>query len=174
MNDAKRRVVFISGPMTGKPDLNHDEFNVEAAALERVGFTVLNPAVLPEGLEHQQYMAMTLVMLDQADAIFMLEGWENSRGAMLEYERARALGLMFLYQSWEVVNATIDHNGMRAPFKGVAAGVVAMREFYSGCREAAIHSLSVDDANECGDAMNYCDRFLKMLGKSDEEKGVYL
>lgn len=165
MSDAKRRVVFISGPMTGKPDCNRDEFNVEAAALERAGFAVLNPATLPEGLEHHQYMAITLAMLDQADVIFLLEGWDNSKGAMLEYVRARTLGLMFLYQSWDVVSTAMGHNGMRAPIKGVATGVVAMRAFYSGCREAAIHSLSVDDASECADAMNYCNRFLKALGE---------
>lgn len=101
----RQPVVFISGPMTGKPDFNRDEFYTEASALGKYGFTVLNRAVLPEGLEHHQYLAMSLVMLEQADAIFLLEGWENSIGSRAEDIRARELGLMFTGQSWDVVRA---------------------------------------------------------------------
>lgn len=68
----RQPVVFISGPMTGKPDFNRDEFYTEASALDKYGFNVLNRAVMPEGLEHHQYLPMSLVMLEQANAIFLL------------------------------------------------------------------------------------------------------
>lgn len=96
-------VVFISGPMTGIENFNRDAFNHEASQLRHIGFTVLNPAIFPDGLEHHQYLAMTLVMLEQADAIYLLDGWENSVGAKAEVIRARELNLMFLGQSWEVL-----------------------------------------------------------------------
>lgn len=99
----RKPVVFISGPMSGIENFNRDAFNHEASQLRHIGFTVLNPAIFPDGLEHHQYLAMTLVMLEQADAIYLLDGWENSVGAKAEVIRARELNLMFLGQSWEVL-----------------------------------------------------------------------
>ena len=48
------------------------------------GYTVLNPAVLPEGLMPEEYMAICFTMLEVADAVAFLPGFESSRGAMLE------------------------------------------------------------------------------------------
>ncbi|WP_226020324.1 DUF4406 domain-containing protein [Serratia symbiotica] len=101
--DNRKPVVFISGPMTGIENYNREMFHHEASQLRNIGFTVLNPAIFPDGLEHHQYLAMTLVMLEQADAIYLLDGWENSIGAKAEVIRARELNLMFLGQSWEVL-----------------------------------------------------------------------
>lgn len=82
MTEQQRKpVVFIAGPMTGYHNYNRDEFNAEARMLEDRGFTVLNPAILPDGLPHSQYLFITLAMLESADAIFMLDGWEKSGGA---------------------------------------------------------------------------------------------
>lgn len=104
MSDAKRKVVFISGPMTGLPDFNRVAFNAEAERLAALGFIVLNPAVFPDGLEHGQYMAMCLPMLEQADTIMLLEGWENSKGAVMEFNRARELQLPTMFQSVAVAS----------------------------------------------------------------------
>ncbi|HDT1354196.1 TPA: DUF4406 domain-containing protein [Citrobacter freundii] len=111
MNEQLRKpVVFIAGPMTGYHNFNRDEFNAEAGVLEDRGFTILNPAILPDGLEHQQYLAITLSMLEQADAVFLLDGWEKSNGAIREFRRARELGLLFMFQSWETARLAILHN----------------------------------------------------------------
>ena len=72
MTEQQRKpVVFIAGPMTGYQDYNRAEFDAEASVLSDRGFTVLNPAILPDGLEHQQYLAITLAMLEQGE---LLEG----------------------------------------------------------------------------------------------------
>ncbi|MEC5319284.1 DUF4406 domain-containing protein [Brenneria populi subsp. brevivirga] len=104
---SRKPTVFISGPMNGREDYNRDEFNFEAKELEKQGFIVLNPAILPDGLEHKHYMAMSLAMLEQADAIYLLEGWEKSTGATLEFDRAKQRGLLFMYQSTEVFTAAV-------------------------------------------------------------------
>lgn len=104
-SEQRKTVVFISGPMTGLPEFNRPAFNHAAAELASQGLTVLNPAIFPDGLEHHQYLAMTLVMLEQAEVIYLLEGWENSVGARAEVIRARELGLMFVGQSWDAVSA---------------------------------------------------------------------
>ncbi|HDT2145345.1 TPA: DUF4406 domain-containing protein [Enterobacter roggenkampii] len=108
MSEQQRKpVVFITGPMTGYHNFNRDEFNTEARILEERGFTVLNPAILPDGLRHDQYLQITLAMLEQADAVFLLNGWENSVGATREFDRADELGLLFLYQDWESVSIAV-------------------------------------------------------------------
>lgn len=108
MSEQKRKpVVFIAGPMTGYHNFNRSEFNTEAGLLEERGFTVLNPAILPDGLRHDQYLHITLSMLEQADAVFLLNGWEKSRGATREFDRACELGLLFLYQDWVSVSLAV-------------------------------------------------------------------
>ena len=109
MSNPRKAVVFIAGPMTGYPNFNRDEFNTEARILEEHGFSVLNPATLPEGLQHEQYMDITLDMLAQADAIFLLDGWEKSKGALRECGEASRLGLLVIYQSWESLQKFIEH-----------------------------------------------------------------
>lgn len=102
MSEQQRKpVVFIAGPMTGYHNFNRSEFNTEAGILEERGFTVLNPAILPDGLLHEQYLHITLAMLEQADAVFLLNGWEKSTGATREFDRACELGLLLLCQDWE-------------------------------------------------------------------------
>ncbi|MCX9038831.1 DUF4406 domain-containing protein [Citrobacter portucalensis] len=111
MTEQQRKpIAFIAGPMTGYVNYNRDEFNAEASVLEDRGFTILNPAILPDGLEHQQYLAITLSMLEQADVVFLLDGWEKSIGALREFQRARELGLMFMFQSWETAHLAIMHS----------------------------------------------------------------
>ncbi|MBK5072547.1 DUF4406 domain-containing protein [Budviciaceae bacterium CWB-B4] len=95
-------VIFISGPMTGKLNFNRQAFNAAAARLKDEGFIVLNPAIQPDGLTHDQYMVMSLAMLEQSDAIYLLKGWENSKGAVMEYDRAKQRDLLFMYEDMGV------------------------------------------------------------------------
>lgn len=81
--------VFISGPMSGIPDFNRGEFFNAAQVLEGHGHIILNPAVLPLGLEHSDYMKICLPMIDAAEAVIMLPGWEKSKGANMEYQYAQ-------------------------------------------------------------------------------------
>lgn len=101
--------VYVSGPMTGQPDLNRPLFARVADAWRRRGMEVVNPhdidferiyATLRPGTTFggrwAEYMLVDLVVLLTCRAILMLPGWEQSPGARLEYETARALGLMIL------------------------------------------------------------------------------
>ncbi|EER3682409.1 TPA: DUF4406 domain-containing protein, partial [Escherichia coli O26] len=42
--------VYIAGPMTGYENFNREAFHKVEEELKREGHTVLNPAVLPDGL----------------------------------------------------------------------------------------------------------------------------
>jgi hypothetical protein len=91
--------IYISGPMTGRPDHNFPAFHAAATRLRQVGWKTVNPADnfggrtdLPRG----SYLRADVVLLAQCDAIAMLPGWEESRGAKLEYLLAREIGMPVL------------------------------------------------------------------------------
>ena len=98
----KRKKVYISGPITGTKDYM-SRFSTAHLNLARQGYSVVNPAMvnamLPEDTTHKEYMAMSFAMLDMCDSIYMLDGWEKSKGAKMEFERALKNGLNIIYQT---------------------------------------------------------------------------
>ncbi len=91
-------IVYIVGPMTGYEEFNRPAFHNAAAELVSKGFTVLNPAVLPDGLTQAQYMQIDTSMLFVADAIYLLNGWQESQGAQAEYSLAVKLEKRILFE----------------------------------------------------------------------------
>lgn len=85
--------IYIAGPMTGLPDFNRAAFHKEAERLQRHGHVVLNPAILPGGLEQREYMDICFAMLRSAEAILLLPGWQTSPGATAEYHYAYKMAL---------------------------------------------------------------------------------
>ena len=85
-------IVYIAGKMTGLPDKGRSAFMKAEEVLSGKGYIVLNPSVLPDGMEPDQYMPICMAMLEQADAIVLLDGWEDSMGASLEHAYAAYQG----------------------------------------------------------------------------------
>lgn len=87
--------VYLSGPMTGLPDFNRAAFREAEAALLARGFAVENPANI-EGDESDPWeiwMRKALVMMLRCSAVVMLDGFQRSKGAMLEFHVAAQLGM---------------------------------------------------------------------------------
>ena len=104
MSDEKRKSkkrIYISGPMTGFEDFNRCTFKLFEHAIKRCeGWAVVNPAAIDVAdsaggilLEHDEYLELDMMVLGHCDAIFMMPGWENSKGAVLEYKKAKELEL---------------------------------------------------------------------------------
>lgn len=75
--------VYISGAMRSRMGTYKGIFADAQRELEK-DYIVINPALLPIGLESDKYMPICFAMIDAADAIYMLKGWEQSEGACLE------------------------------------------------------------------------------------------
>lgn len=92
--------IYISGGVTGIPDFKQIFKNAEDELLKE-GLDVINPAIidLPSSCGWEDYMHVTLAMLELADGIYMLKGWENSKGACAELKWAQDNNLEIYYES---------------------------------------------------------------------------
>lgn len=89
--------VYIAGKMTGS-DNYKEKFNVAAEHLTRLGHTVMNPAVLPPGFEHEEYMHICYAMIDVCDGVYFLNNWKDSKGARMEYRYAELSKRHIMFQ----------------------------------------------------------------------------
>lgn len=95
--DRERRV-YVAGPMTGLPEYNFPLFNATAAKLRGEGWHVENPAEHGhvEGACWADYLRWDISRIATCGAIYLLPGWEKSKGAHLEVHIAGVLGLRVL------------------------------------------------------------------------------
>lgn len=109
--------IYVAGPMRGYPEFNFPAFFAAAARLRADGHEVFNPAekdiekhgadfakgnhegrediaASQHGFSLRQALGADLAWIcAEADAVAMLHGWRQSKGACAEYATAVALGL---------------------------------------------------------------------------------
>ena len=87
--------VYISGKITGREPEARLEFQDAERRLVMQGHVAVNP--FRNGLTDEdaweRHLAVDIVHLMECDAILQLPGWEDSRGARLEYEIAVLRGM---------------------------------------------------------------------------------
>jgi hypothetical protein len=88
--------VYIAGPMSGYAELNFPAFHAEASALRSIGLDVVNPAEInvDPSTGWSACMRADIAQLVTCDRIHLLPGWSTSKGASLECNIGRALGLL--------------------------------------------------------------------------------
>ncbi|MDA3922743.1 MAG: DUF4406 domain-containing protein [Salinisphaera sp.] len=91
--DIDKPRVYLAGPMSGLPETNYPAFNAEARRLRQLGYHVENPADTPDQETWADYMRHALAKLVTCDMIALLPGYETSRGATIEHQIARDLGM---------------------------------------------------------------------------------
>lgn len=102
--------IYLAGPMRGKPLFNFPAFDEAADHLRRAGHDVFNPADRDRdagfdpsrSIEEQRFSVADAMRADvtwivnRAQAVAVLPGWQDSTGASLEVSLARYLGLPIL------------------------------------------------------------------------------
>ena len=95
----RMRQVYISGAIA-----HHDLAERKAAFktaerwLASMGFRPVNPFDngLPDEAHWQEHMRADIGLLLRCDLIYMLRGWEHSKGAKLEHDVATSCGIQVL------------------------------------------------------------------------------
>lgn len=92
---------YIAGPMSGLPDLNYPYFNGVEELLQGLGYSVENPArnSLPDGEHWIGFMRLGLAQLLRCRGIYLLNGWQFSRGARIEFNVASDLKMNVYFDS---------------------------------------------------------------------------
>lgn len=92
--------VYISGPITGIPDLNRHAFEQAKKVLRSHGLIPISPidvcAEASASWTWADYMREDITAMMGCEAITMLPGWKQSRGAKIEHDLAMALGFTII------------------------------------------------------------------------------
>lgn len=96
--------IYLSGPITGIENYKEKFAAAEREARERLSDwepEVFNPAdvILPNTATHEDYMKICMRELAKCDTIYMLNGWQDSRGACREYGYALGRRMAILHQT---------------------------------------------------------------------------
>lgn len=109
--------IYISGAITGTDDFM-ERFQKAEEKLKEAGHMVYNPAransYMPDGTSYEEYMKVSFCLLDLADTIYMLEGWENSKGACRELEYAKEKDKAIIFEK-ENPFRDVNYDNMIAP-----------------------------------------------------------
>lgn len=96
-------MIYISGAISGIHDHNKPAFQAAEKALKARGFKTVNPheitAHLPEGTSWNVYLSVCLAQLPFCTGIYLLHGWNLSKGSRVELAAARELGLQILSET---------------------------------------------------------------------------
>jgi hypothetical protein len=88
---------YIAGKINGL-DNYKEKFKQAEETLIATGHICMNPAILTEGFPYEAYMPICTSMIDQCEAIYMLNNWKDSRGAKVERAYAEATNKQIYYQ----------------------------------------------------------------------------
>ena len=102
--EVNKKKVYISGAISGLPieDVKMS-FNSAEKTLEERGFIPVNPIkVQPfvKGFTWLDYMKADIKALVDCDAIYLLDNWESSKGAVIEVDLALSLGIYVINKEW--------------------------------------------------------------------------
>ena len=114
-------LVYISGPIAGMPHGNKPAFATAEQLWKDAGWEVVNPSTFAanKGRPWEKCLAYDLSFMLNCHAVAHLGGWQKSRGASLEINLARVLGLP-IYEAQTGVKCYFEKEPFSEPLPGVA------------------------------------------------------
>lgn len=91
--ELKKPLWYLSGPITGYANDNEEEFETQAAFLRQQGYRICNPCALPHLPSWAANLKRDIKRLMNCEGVFVLKGWEASKGAVLEVFLMIILGM---------------------------------------------------------------------------------
>ncbi len=91
-------VVYLSGPMSNRPNLNRDAFHRWEHIIKIKGATVLSPAHANQRKVYHVLIREGLAMVIQSNVVVMLKDWRESHGANVEWTIATLIGNRIYYE----------------------------------------------------------------------------
>jgi hypothetical protein len=118
----KKKSIYVAGPMSGYPEFNFPKFFAVQHEYEAKGWIVYNPAnksneaevvkhssfgegddkaLMKSGWSFRDAYTWDVTRVIEADAIYMLKGWEASPGARGEH--AVAMAMKSKHSEYEII-----------------------------------------------------------------------
>jgi len=115
----RKPTIYVAGPMRGITNYNYQAFDRQSEILRKQGWRVVNPAEMDRDIsapdsdpmdfdpeqnyDDREFMRQALLrdlicICEECTAVYMMSGWEGSRGAKAEWHTAKALGLDIYYE----------------------------------------------------------------------------
>ena len=93
--------VYIAGPVSMIQDYNRPAFEKAKGELVALGYDAISPSDIADRIGPDrpwlEYMKACIKELVDCDRIYLLDNWHASRGAKIEWNLARDLGIEPLY-----------------------------------------------------------------------------
>lgn len=105
------KVIYVAGKYSANSwsGIEDNIRKAEAASIKlfKLGWAVITPhkntahyeIYEDDDLTYETWIKADLEMLRRSDAVFMLDGWNNSKGAMLERAEAEKRGMKIYFQA---------------------------------------------------------------------------
>tara|TARA_R110002073_G_scaffold93865_2_gene218826 strand:- start:8812 stop:9165 length:354 start_codon:yes stop_codon:yes gene_type:complete len=100
--------IYVAGPMSGLPNLNWEAFDIKEKQLRADGWDVVNPAAMDRDAgiepnqvgeyEYEEAASRDVAALRSCDAIYLMSGFQFSKGACWERALAKHWGLKRYYE----------------------------------------------------------------------------
>lgn len=109
------RRLYLCGPVTGVPDLNRPAFDEAAETLREAGYAVLVPHdAVPAHARWQDAMRICIAAMLGCDGVALIDGWERSRGAAVEIDIARKVGMTAFSAGYLAAVGNAENVGRKA------------------------------------------------------------
>jgi hypothetical protein len=94
--------IYISGQITGLPtEVAKNNFKEAEQSILHSGWLPINPFSINPGTDDptwDDFMVADIRELFKCDGIYMLKGWQNSKGARIEHAIAKEMGIRIIYE----------------------------------------------------------------------------